>query len=204
MSDNLSTREMILKVAEQEFLEKGFEGASLRVIVKKSGVTTGAFYGYYKSKEQLFDALVKDVADIYISRFSEVQREFADMPPETQKESMGEYSGECMLDMIDFVYENFNTFKLIICCSSGTRYQNFIHNLVEIEADSTHKFIETMGNIGHQIKPIDSDLEHILISGLFSGFFEMVVHDMPREKAHNYIKGLREFYIAGWTKIMEL
>ena len=29
-----------------------------RNIVKNAGVTTGAFYGYYKSKEELFDALV--------------------------------------------------------------------------------------------------------------------------------------------------
>lgn len=41
-----------------EFLEKGFKSASLRNIVKAVGLTTGAFYGYYKSKEELFDALV--------------------------------------------------------------------------------------------------------------------------------------------------
>ena len=34
-----------------EFLDKGFQGASLRQIVKNAGVTTGAFYGYFSSKE---------------------------------------------------------------------------------------------------------------------------------------------------------
>ena len=51
---------------------------------------------------------------------------------------------------------------------------------------------------------IDSQLEHILISGMFSGFFEIVVHDMPQEQAAEYIKELREFYTAGWTKIIGL
>ena len=37
-----------------------------------------------------------------------------------------------------------------------------------------------------------------------SGFFEIVVHDMPQEQAAEYIKELREFYTAGWTKIMGL
>ena len=55
-----STREKILEAGKKEFLEKGFRDASLRTIVKEAGVTTGAFYGYYKSKEDLFDALVAE------------------------------------------------------------------------------------------------------------------------------------------------
>ena len=52
------TRTRILQAAQAEFLEKGFRAASLRSIVKAAGVTTGAFYGYFESKAQLFDALV--------------------------------------------------------------------------------------------------------------------------------------------------
>ena len=48
------TLEKIQQSALEEFSEKGFLGASLRQIVKNAGVTTGAFYGYYSSKEALF------------------------------------------------------------------------------------------------------------------------------------------------------
>lgn len=41
----------------QEYLEKGYPSASLRNIVKTAGVTTDAFYSYYKSKEELFESL---------------------------------------------------------------------------------------------------------------------------------------------------
>lgn len=37
---------------------KGVQAASLRNIIKTAGVTTGAFYGYYGRKEELFAALV--------------------------------------------------------------------------------------------------------------------------------------------------
>ena len=47
------TLERILQAAMEEFSEKGFLGASLRQIVKRAGVTTGAFYGYFSSKETL-------------------------------------------------------------------------------------------------------------------------------------------------------
>lgn len=52
-----NTLDDILSAAKAEFSEKGFQSASLRRIVKNAGVTTGAFYGYFKSKEELFDAL---------------------------------------------------------------------------------------------------------------------------------------------------
>ena len=53
-----ATLENIQEAALTEFLDKGVLGASLRQIVKNAGVTTGAFYGYFSSKEALFNALV--------------------------------------------------------------------------------------------------------------------------------------------------
>ena len=49
-----TTLELIHMAAKSEFLEKGFQSASLRNIVKTAGVTTGAFYGYFSSKAALF------------------------------------------------------------------------------------------------------------------------------------------------------
>ena len=63
LEERLTTLERIRHAARTEFLEKGFRSASLRNIVKSVGMTTGAFYGYYKSKEELFEALVKEPAD---------------------------------------------------------------------------------------------------------------------------------------------
>ena len=51
MTVERGTQERILAAAKAEFLEKGFESASLRNIVKNAGVTTGALYGYYAGKE---------------------------------------------------------------------------------------------------------------------------------------------------------
>ena len=48
-----ATLEKIQRAAMEEFTEKGFQGASLRQIVKQAGVTTGALYGYFSSKEAL-------------------------------------------------------------------------------------------------------------------------------------------------------
>ena len=42
----------------------------------------------------------------------------------------------------------------------------------------------------------------MLITGMFNTFFEMIIHDMPLEKAECYLKEMRDFYTAGWMKIV--
>ena len=51
------TERKILETAKKEFLERGFHGTSMRRIAALAGVTTGALYGYFDSKERIFDSL---------------------------------------------------------------------------------------------------------------------------------------------------
>ena len=83
-----ATLNHILLAAMEEFSDKGFLGASLRQIVKKAGVTTGAFYGYFSSKEALFAALVEPHAAALMGKFMEAQTTFAELPEEQQPEHM--------------------------------------------------------------------------------------------------------------------
>ena len=48
------TIEKLKKAGKEEFIENGYQRASLRKICKSAGVTTGAFYFSFESKEALF------------------------------------------------------------------------------------------------------------------------------------------------------
>ncbi len=165
-------------------------------------MTTGAFYGYYKSKEELFKALVGKHYDYILTRFKDAQREFAGLPPDQQPEVMGEISGLCMYDMLHYAYEHLEECKLILCCSEGTRFSSLIDEMVEIEAEGTHAYQRILSELGRPSPQIDPKLEHILITGMFHTFFELVIHEMPLQDAENYVKEMRSFYTAGWMKIM--
>ena len=54
--DNLEPekQEAILKVAGEEFAEKGFEAASINRIILRSGMSKGAVYYYFEDKADLF------------------------------------------------------------------------------------------------------------------------------------------------------
>lgn len=185
-----------------EFLKNGFQAASLRNIVKTAGVTTGAFYGYYKSKEELFDALVKTQYDVFMGMYKGTQESFAALDAKKQMENMGVQSGECLKKMMEYEYEHKDVFKLLLCCAEGTKYENMVHEMVEIEVDATHAFAENMQKLGYPEYCVDPTLEHILVSGMFTAFFEMIIHDVPFEKATAYLQELRDFYTAGWKRIM--
>lgn len=56
-----NTKEHILSVSFNLFLQKSFKEVTLKEIVEKTGMSKGAFYHYFTSKEQLFLELVNNV-----------------------------------------------------------------------------------------------------------------------------------------------
>jgi len=54
------TRNAILDAAAEVFDERGFSGASLSDILAKAGVTKGALYFHFASKEELAQALIEE------------------------------------------------------------------------------------------------------------------------------------------------
>ena len=199
---NRTTLQRIHQAAKTEFLEKGYKDASLRNIVKTAGMTTGAFYGYYRSKEELFEALVGKHYDYILTCFKKAQQEFSKIPHEQQPEVMSDISGKCMFEMLHYAYRHLEECKLILCCSEGTKFSGLIDEMVEIEVEATHSYQKVLEELGRPSPKIDPVLEHILITGMFHTFFELVIHEMPLENAENYVKEMRIFYTAGWMKIM--
>ncbi|HWF00049.1 MAG TPA: helix-turn-helix domain-containing protein [Caulobacteraceae bacterium] len=58
----LANRVAILDAAREVFADMGFEAATVRDIIRRTGLSVGAFYNYYRSKEEVFDALSDDGA----------------------------------------------------------------------------------------------------------------------------------------------
>ena len=198
----VSTLERIQQAALDEFSEKGFLGASLRQIVKNAGVTTGAFYGYFSSKEALFASIVEPHAAALMGRFMEAQTSFAELPEEQQPDHMGVESSDCVHWMVDYICRHREPVKLLLCPSEGTRYEHFVHIMVEVEVEYTLKYMDVLRRLGREIPELDEQMCHIIASGMFNGIFEIVIHDMPEGRALRYVDQLRDFYTAGWLKLM--
>lgn len=199
---NEKLAEELLEAGKREFLVRGFQGASMRGIAAAAGVTTGALYRYYTDKEALLDALVKEPADTLENIYREQQRAYAEKPLKNQLEGLPEISDGSAAWMMRYIYDHFDAFKLIVCCSGGTKYEHYLDTLIDIESESGRRLIDRMKEEGLPVQDMDDSLIHILSSMLFNGMFETVRHDMPRERAFAHMESLREFYSAGWFKIL--
>lgn len=193
--------EKVLESAKEEFLKKGFKDASLRVIAREAGTSTGSIYTRFHSKEGLFYAIVAPVVEDLRNWFQDVQEKFHQKNPNEQEKEMGEYSSRGAEEMVEYIYDHFAEFKLLLECSEGTEFSDFIEELVEIEVDYTFKFMECIGNGTMKNETISREFMHIVYSAYYSGIFEVIKHNMGREDGMRYTKQLREFYYAGFEKI---
>lgn len=195
------TEKIILETAKREFLERGFLGTSMRRIAGLSGVTTGAMYGYFAAKEEIFDSLVKDAYEAVMNAYRNAHEEFASLPYEEQVAGMGTITARCIEWCVGYIYDHIDEFRLILMCSEGTHYSSMVDEMMKIEEESTEKFIDLMRENGMPVPDIDPLLEHMITSGYFMSFFEIVRHSVPRDAAFSYIHDLQAFYKAGWERL---
>ena len=55
-------RQAIIDAAREEFLDKGYEDASMRNIAAKAGITVGNIYRYFRNKEDLNDYILAETS----------------------------------------------------------------------------------------------------------------------------------------------
>lgn len=58
----VANRRAILDAAREVFADMGYESATVRDIIRRTGLASGTFYNYFKSREEVFEALADDGA----------------------------------------------------------------------------------------------------------------------------------------------
>ena len=193
--------EKIEACAKKEFLEKGYVDASLRTIAAEADTTTGSIYSRYGGKEGLFSAIVEPVAREFTEKFVSVQERFHATDPDKQAKQLDDFAQQGMEMFVEYMYEHFEEFKLLVNGSYGTKFQNFVEHLVDIETEYTYKFMEATGLHFKVGKPVTKNFMHIMNKALFESFFEVVRHDMSKEEAEEYVVMLEKYHSTGWDII---
>ncbi len=120
----------LLASAEAEFLKQGFLKAELKTICENAGITTGAVYKRYKGKEDLFCAVVDEIAaqlDAFVEERSDF--DFSSLSGEEIYQSW-HMTYDSMIPLFGLLYKHRDTFTLLIDKAAGTRYEIFNHDLI--------------------------------------------------------------------------
>ncbi len=193
--------ESVLACAKKEFLEKGYKDASLRVIAQAAGTSTGSIYTRFKDKAGLFDAIVGPAADQLKDMFVEIQENFHSLDDSTQEAEMGEYTSRHQMEMLEYIYDHFDEFRLLLDCSDGTRFSSFVDELVDIEVEYTYKYMEVINCESVKSGVVTEDFIHIIVTAYFNGMFEVVRHNMSRDDARKYIRLLNRYHMQGFSTV---
>jgi AcrR family transcriptional regulator len=73
-------REEVLAIAAEYFLANGFAGTSINVMAKAASISKESIYRYFRSKEELFEAVIDRQLNMYQKRMSKVEAEYHAVP----------------------------------------------------------------------------------------------------------------------------
>ncbi len=182
-------------------MEKGFSKASIRQICKDAGVTNGAFYAHFESKEDLFVSIVGPVIDGMQDLYDEENSSYMDIKSADDVKRALEQTFSSNRKMIRYLYEHVDIFKLILTAGAGTAYEGFVDALSREEAGNTMEFFKRCSSFISNTDTLSEALiEHMskfVVSSVFDGLIagkteDEVVHET--EIASQFcLAGIRHF-----------
>ena len=118
-TDSENTKEHILKVATKLFAHKGYEGTSVREICKTAGVNIALISYYWGGKEELFDAVVKELME-HQTKYAQSFLDFAMAPEDLSKEEQVNMMFVAVDRAIEFFY-NDDSYELLTNIMRGRK-----------------------------------------------------------------------------------
>jgi AcrR family transcriptional regulator len=189
-----TVRKNILAAATDEFLHKGFKGASIRSISTASKTSKSNFYHYFQNKEDLFDALCEPVM---VKVDSLIDRLIAN-PLDNEFEN-GEYQEqffEFVAKQVNYFLKNFrNEFLLLFDCSTGTRYEPYKDRIINrLEKHFTEHITPNKRQI---LADNECFVMHIIATNLIEALLEIIRHFNSTEVIEDIVRDYLRYHLKG-------
>ncbi len=188
----------IIEAATAEFLEYGFADASMRRIASAAGMSASGLYKHFAGKEVMFSALVEAAYQGLLALFrgeESAQREIVDAGNTSEWES-----GRDAKLAVAYIYDHLDAFRLIVCKSKGTQYENFLRDLAEQEEELTLSFMDSLKKQGVKIKDYRRKELHLLTTANVNAIFQPIEHGFTSEEAMHYADTLDRFFSKAWQE----
>ncbi len=189
----------IMAAARAEFLEMGYEKASMRSIGDRCQMTAAGIYRHCKDKADLFDQLVSPAVE-NLNAWAQTHMMRYEEPVKKGKKLVWQDSN---IDMMrELVYPNMDDYYLLIVKSQGTKYESFLHDMTE---KSQQKMLEYLGKLrenGKKLPEIKPQELHLLLTAYITALFEPVIHRYSYEEAIGALDTLEHFFLPGWKQLI--
>ena len=198
MDNENESREKLIVCAKKEFMEKGFEKASLRAISSAGGPATGAIYFFLKDKNGLFGAVVdeplKRIINAIDQHFSEdMETDIADF-----QHTSGDHDEFAEL-MISALYADREAMMILLERASGSYYEGIIDRFVEMiekhNISLANNYIAAVPD-----KRVNEYMLHWFSHVQINAFVHLLTHVDDKERAAKEIKPVMDMLVETWLK----
>ena len=204
MKDDRETKEKLLASAEHEFMEKGYQGASLRNICKNAGVTTGALYFFFKDKDDIFASLVAPVlGSIRTMMEAHMQQELQEVKGELQ-EGQDDFSDDVYASqrIIHELYQNYDRVQLLLTKSQGSSLAGCIDEFVAFTEKNYRMLADAQAKVCGVSAPDDYTI-HWMAHMQIDAFVHLLTHEPDEEKAVAHLGDILKYLLAGWYALFQ-
>lgn len=191
-------RELLIEAAKKEFLEKGYNKASLRTICSKAGVTTGALYFFFENKAELFAAIVdeplKGLKKLVATHFKEDSMYMSKLGSLSEIEL--DHSDESDM-FIEYIYDYRDNFMLILNSSENTVYENCVDEFVVMIEKSIPMMMSGMKGYTY-----DEYMSHWMAHLTIDAFINVIKHIDDKEDAKRRMRPILNYLVKGWVELV--
>ncbi len=193
-----SLDEKIIKAAMEEFKENDFLKASLNKIAEKAGLTTGAVYTRYKSKDELFCSLVQPLIEEMQQRLNPLKKSYSDIRDSKNIEDILNVIRLERQIYVDILFAHYDECILLFCRSAGSSVEKQLIEWTKYKAASTADFIRQRAK-----KEIDTDLVELIMNEQFQFYRQVLQKGFDKDKTIKLMDSVEEFHESGWKGFFE-
>jgi AcrR family transcriptional regulator len=196
--DKTASHIRVMAAARDEFMEFGFEKASMRRVGERCGLTAAGLYRHCRDKADLFDQLVapaierlRSWMDTHLTKYLTTVRDEGNLKWQ-----------DSWIDMMrEVVYPHVDDYHLLLTCSSGTKYESFLHDLTQTAQERMLQYLPVLRDKGLTIREISPAALHLLLSAYVTALFEPVIHRYSLEESMKCLETIEAFFLPGWKTL---
>ncbi len=197
--DKAAAHARIMAAAREEFLEFGYEKASMRSVGERCGMTAAGIYRHCKDKEDLFDQLVSPAAE-RINAWTEAHVGRCSQAIRTDRKVLWQDSWVDM--MREVVYPHMEDYHLLLVKSRGTKYADFLHDMTWQSQERFCAYFPRLRAQGYPVREISVKELHLLLTAYVTALFEPVTHFYSQEEALACLNTVEAFFLPGWKQLL--
>lgn len=163
----------LLRAAEAAFAEHGLAATKVEDITARAGVSKGAFYLHFESKEDCFRQIVEG----FLAHLaSAVEVDEVTLMPASLAETRAVWAAHS-LRVMEFVWQNRALVGMILAGGGGAPFAYLIDELAERVAKQTERSVVTAQRNGLY----RDDIEPGVVAALISGAYDRLARELIRQ-----------------------